>query len=251
MVDNDRGVTDFGYERISIADKSTRVGEVFRSVADRYDLMNDLMSFGIHRLWKRFAVGMMGLRSGQRILDVAGGTGDLTLLLARGVKAQGRVVLVDINEAMLQVGRQKCLDRGIVDPIEYVQADAESLPFGNDYFDGVCIGFGLRNVTDKPAALGEMYRVIKPGGRVLILEFAKPTMQWLEKLYDAYSFGVLPWLGKIICNDSASYRYLVESIRLHPDQGTLQKLMESVGFSHCDYHNLTGGIVSLHKGFKF
>jgi demethylmenaquinone methyltransferase/2-methoxy-6-polyprenyl-1,4-benzoquinol methylase len=242
--------THFGYQQIPLADKARRVGEVFSSVAERYDLMNDLMSFGIHRLWKRFSLSQTGLKPGQTALDVAGGTGDLTRGLARQVGETGRVVLADINQAMLEHGRQRLVDAGAAGNVEYVQADAEQLPFPDRHFDCITIAFGLRNVTRKEAALASMYRVLKPGGRLLILEFSKPIMPGLKPLYDLYSFAVLPRLGQVVARDKASYRYLAESIRMHPDQETLKQMLQAAGFERCDYLNLSGGIVSLHRGYR-
>jgi len=243
--------THFGYQEVPITEKARRVAGVFSSVADNYDLMNDLMSFGIHRLWKRFTLGQTGLRPGQAALDLAGGTGDLARGMARQVGDGGKVVLADINAAMLGHGRDKLIDRGLAGNIEFVQADAESLPFPDRSFDCITIGFGLRNVTRKEAALASMYRVLKPGGRLLILEFSKPVTPALAAVYDQYSFKVLPQLGKLVAKDEASYRYLAESIRMHPDQETLKQMMEQVGFERCSYFNLNGGIVALHRGYRF
>jgi demethylmenaquinone methyltransferase/2-methoxy-6-polyprenyl-1,4-benzoquinol methylase len=243
--------THFGYQNVAWHEKSARVAEVFHSVANKYDLMNDLMSFGMHRLWKRFTIAEANIRPGQCVLDVAGGTGDLTREFAKKVGKSGKVILSDINEKMLAQGRQRLIDQGMVGNIEYIQADAEKLPFPDNYFDCISIAFGLRNVTDKAAALRSMYRVLKPGGKLLILEFSKPTVPGLNTLYDNYSFHVIPKLGDWICGDAASYQYLVESIRMHPDQVTLKTMMEEAGFEDASYHNLTGGIVALHKGFKY
>jgi demethylmenaquinone methyltransferase/2-methoxy-6-polyprenyl-1,4-benzoquinol methylase len=212
--------------------------------------MNDVMSFGIHRLWKRFAIEQSGARPGQRILDLAGGTGDLAMLIAPKVGSQGSVVLCDINNAMIRTGRTRLLDKGIAGNVEYVQADAERLPFPDNSFDCITMGFGLRNVTHKQTALDSMYRVLKPGGRLLILEFSRPAAL-LRPAYDFYSFSILPRLGRLIARDAASYRYLAESIRMHPDQKTLVGMLEHAGFEACDYHNLTGGIVAIHRGYKF
>lgn len=247
---NDKMTTHFGYEEVPVEQKAGKVAEVFHSVAAKYDVMNDLMSFGVHRLWKRFAIELSGVRRGQRVLDIAGGTGDLAAKFSRTVGPEGRVVLADINSSMLAVGRARLTDRGIVGNVEYVQANAEALPFPDDHFDCVTIAFGLRNVTDKDRALRSMYRVLKPGGRLLVLEFSKPTLPGLSRLYDAYSFGALPLMGKLVAGDSASYRYLAESIRMHPDQATLKGMMEGAGFERCEYYNMTGGIVALHRGFK-
>lgn len=243
--------THFGYEEVPVDEKAGRVRVVFDSVADRYDLMNDLMSLGIHRLWKRFALELSGVRQGQRVLDLAGGTGDLAARLNRMVGRTGQVLLADINLRMLEVGRERLTDRAIVGNIEYVQANAQHLPFPDDCFDCITIAFGLRNVTDKDAALHSMYRVLRPGGRVVILEFSHPVHKSLGLVYDAYSFNIIPWIGKLIAQDSASYRYLAESIRMHPNQETLLGMLEAAGFERCDYHNLSGGIVAIHRGFKF
>lgn len=242
--------THFGFETVSRKEKQDRVRGVFDSVASRYDIMNDMMSFGVHRLWKRFTVEVSALRPGQQVLDLAGGTGDLTALMAKRVGQTGRVVISDINGSMLGVGRERLVDKGIVGNVEYVQANAEVLPFPDNYFDCVTIGFGLRNVTDKDKALRAMFRVLKPGGKLLILEFSKPTMPLLSRAYDLYSFKLLPIMGKVIADDPDSYRYLAESIRMHPDQETLLGMMQDAGFERCDYYNLTGGVVALHKGYK-
>jgi demethylmenaquinone methyltransferase/2-methoxy-6-polyprenyl-1,4-benzoquinol methylase len=247
----DREVVDFGYEKVARDAKAGRVREVFDSVADKYDVMNDLMSFGIHRLWKRYTLSQTGLKPGQSALDVAGGTGDLAMGMARQVGPTGRVVLSDINEAMLARGRDRLLDAGVTGNVEFSLANAEKLPFADASFDVVTIGFGLRNVTDKPAALRSMCRVLKPGGQLMILEFSKPQAPGLAPIYDAYSFGVLPALGKVIANDSASYRYLAESIRMFPDQETLAGMMREAGFDAVKFHNLTGGIVALHRGWRY
>lgn len=242
--------THFGFKTVAKEEKQQKVAEVFHSVASKYDLMNDLMSFGIHRLWKRFAIGLSGVRRGQHVLDIAGGTGDLAKAFSREVGSTGHVVLSDINESMLNVGRDRLIDAGCTN-VDFVLANAEDLaPFADESFDLITISFGLRNVTDKDAALRSMYRVLKPGGRLLILEFSKPVFEPLSKLYDLYSFTALPVMGKLVANDSESYRYLAESIRMHPDQRTLKQMMENAGFHSCDYHNLTGGIVALHRGFK-
>jgi demethylmenaquinone methyltransferase/2-methoxy-6-polyprenyl-1,4-benzoquinol methylase len=249
MADSDHKV-DFGYEQVARADKAGRVRAVFASVAPKYDVMNDLMSFGAHRLWKRFALSLTGLRTGQHALDVAGGTGDLAAGMLRQVGKTGRVVLSDVNEKMLERGRDRLLDLGFAGNVEYVLADAERLPFGNDSFDCVTIGFGLRNVTDKAAALESMHRVLKPGGQLLVLEFSRPLAPFLKPMYDAYSFQILPRLGRIVAGDSASYRYLAESIRMHPDQETLLGMLRDAGFAQVRYHNLAGGIVAVHRGYK-
>ena len=248
---SDHKTTHFGYRDVPVDEKSTLVAEVFRSVAPKYDLMNDLMSFGLHRLWKRFTINEAALRPGQCVLDVASGTGDLAKAYAKIVGKDGKVVMTDINDAMLQVGLDRLTDAGIMGNIECVQANAECLPFADNYFDCVSIAFGLRNVTDKDAALRSMYRVLKPGGKLLVLEFSKPTVPALSKLYDAYSFNIIPKLGKLITNDAESYQYLVESIRMHPNQDTLKNMLESAGFEDVTYHNLNAGIVALHKGWKY
>jgi demethylmenaquinone methyltransferase / 2-methoxy-6-polyprenyl-1,4-benzoquinol methylase len=242
---------DFGFAEVPAAEKARRVRAVFDSVADKYDIMNDLMSAGVHRLWKRYTLGQTGLRPGQRALDVAGGTGDIAAGMARQVGEAGLVVLSDINAAMLEVGRDRLLDRGLLRNVRFSLADAECLPFADESFDCVTIAFGLRNVTDKVAALASMRRVLKPGGRLLILEFSKPTAPGLKPVYDMYSFSVLPWLGARIAKDPDSYRYLAESIRRFPDQETLLGMMRDAGFEDSGYHNLTGGIVALHKGFRY
>ena len=242
--------THFGYKTVDKEQKAGLVGEVFHSVADQYDVMNDVMSFGIHRLWKRYTIDQAGIRPGQRILDLAGGTGDLASRMSRMVGPTGQVVLSDINASMLENGRQRLTNEGLVGNLEYVQANAECLPFEDNHFDLVTMAFGLRNVTDQSAALASIFRILKPGGRLLVLEFSKPVMPGLKPVYDFYSFSALPFMGKIIANDAESYRYLAESIRMHPDQDTLKGMMEDVGFERCDYHNLSGGIVALHRGFK-
>ena len=242
--------THFGYKTVNKAEKQARVADVFTSVAKKYDIMNDLMSFGIHRLWKRFAISLSGVRAGQKVLDIAGGTGDLAKVFSREVGRHGHVVLSDINAAMLEVGRERLINAGC-NNVDFVLANAETLaPFDDDSFDLLTISFGLRNVTDKDAALRSMYRVLKPGGRLLILEFSKPIFEPLSKAYDLYSFTALPMMGKIVANDAESYQYLAESIRMHPNQQTLKQMMQQAGFVNCDYHNLTAGIVAVHRGFK-
>lgn len=243
--------THFGYRTVDKREKATLVGGVFDSVASSYDVMNDLMSFGVHRLWKRCTIEQTAVRPGQQVLDIAGGTGDLAEKLARRVGRRGHVVLADINSAMLRTGRERLVDAGVVGNVDYAQSDAEALPFADDSFDCVTIAFGLRNVTDKPRALASMQRVLKPGGRLLILEFSKPVLPLLARAYDAYSFAALPLMGKLVANDADSYRYLAESIRMHPDQDTLAAMMSDVGLERVTYQNMTGGIVALHKGFKF
>jgi len=251
MTDTTQDTTHFGYRTVAKEDKANLVAEVFHSVAAKYDIMNDMMSLGIHRVWKRFTIDCSGVRRGQRVLDLGGGTGDLTAKFSRIVGDDGQVVLADINNSMLKVGRSKLRDCGIVGNVGYVQANAEELPFPDDYFDCITISFCLRNVTDKDKALRSMFRVLKPGGRLLVLEFSKPILEPISKVYDAYSFHLLPKMGEIIANDSECYRYLAESIRMHPDQETLKGMMEGAGFEQSTYHNLTGGIVALHRGFKF
>jgi demethylmenaquinone methyltransferase/2-methoxy-6-polyprenyl-1,4-benzoquinol methylase len=243
-------VTHFGYQNVPESQKAGKVAEVFHSVAAKYDLMNDLMSAGVHRLWKRFTIELSGVRSGNRVLDIAGGTGDLTKQFSKLVGANGEVVLADINASMLKVGRDRLLDLGVAGNVKFVQADAEKLPFPDNHFDVVTIAFGLRNVTHKEDALRSMLRVLKPGGRLLVLEFSKPGNPLLSKAYDTYSFSLLPMMGKLITNDADSYRYLAESIRMHPDQETLKGMMADAGFERVSYHNMTGGIVALHRGVK-
>jgi demethylmenaquinone methyltransferase/2-methoxy-6-polyprenyl-1,4-benzoquinol methylase len=242
--------THFGFQDVPTEEKARKVRAVFDSVADDYDLMNDAMSLGIHRLWKRAVVDIAGIQPGQHILDLAGGTGDLTRLLAPRTGADGIVVLSDINNSMLSTGRARLLDRGIAGNVDFLQADAEQLPFANNCFDSIFIAFGLRNVTHKQAALESMYRVLKPGGQLLILEFSRPVAA-LKPAYDFYSFNILPRLGRLLAGDADSYRYLAESIRMHPDQQTLMDMLRSAGFEDCDYHNLSGGIVAIHRGYKF
>ena len=242
--------THFGYKTVAATEKETLVAGVFHSVAAKYDLMNDLMSFGIHRLWKRFTIDCSGVRKGQKVLDLAGGTGDLTAKFSRIVGETGQVVLADINDSMLKVGRDKLRNLGVANNVSYVQANAEALPFPDNHFDVITIGFGLRNVTDKATALREMVRVLRPGGRALVLEFSQPRLAPLKPAYDWYSFNILPRLGRMVAGDADSYRYLAESIRMHPDQDTLKSMMVEAGFAHCQYFNLTGGIVAVHRGFR-
>ncbi len=242
--------THFGYQDVPIGEKADRVRGVFDSVVDQYDLMNDLMSFGIHRLWKKYAIEMSLVKEGDQILDLAGGTGDLAAQFSRIVGKDGKVVLSDINAAMLEKGRERMINEGVLGNMEYAQANAECLPFEDNTFDCVTISFGLRNVTDKDAALRSMHRVLKPGGRLLVLEFSKPKHALLNQAYDLYSFKLLPLIGKIVAKDSDSYQYLAESIRMHPDQETLRSMMETAGFARVDYFDLTGGIVALHRGLK-
>ena len=240
--------TDFGYRRIDAAEKATRVGDVFSSVAAKYDLMNDLMSGGLHRLWKAFAVTIAGVREGERVLDVAAGTGDLALQFAKRAGPRGQVWLADINRAMLERGRDRLLDRGQSRPA--VQCDAEALPFPSNHFDCVSVAFGLRNMTDKDAALAEMRRVLRPAGRLLVLEFSRVWTPF-AKIYDWYSFTVLPWLGGKVAGDEAAYRYLAESIRMHPDQESLKAMLERAGLENVEYFNLSAGVVALHRGYKY
>lgn len=248
---NQKDTVDFGYQQVPLDEKVNKVAEVFHSVANQYDLMNDLMSLGIHRLWKREAIAHAGARKGHCILDLAGGTGDLTRLFHQHIGDSGQIILADINSSMLEQGRNRLLDEGIFKNIHFAQVNAECLPFEENTFDIITIAFGLRNVTDKNAALASMYRVLKPGGRLIVLEFSKPTVQWLAPIYDAYSFSVLPKLGQWITGDSDSYRYLAESIRMHPDQETLKTMICGAGFDACEIHNLTGGIVAIHKAYKY
>ncbi|QJR13034.1 Ubiquinone/menaquinone biosynthesis C-methyltransferase UbiE [Usitatibacter rugosus] len=241
------GKTHFGFQQVDEAEKAGKVGAVFKSVAGNYDLMNDLMSFGLHRAWKRFTIELSGVREGSRVLDVASGSGDLALAFSKRAGSTGQVWMTDINGAMLAVGRDKVLDAGFFPPLAL--CDAEKLPFPADSFDCVSVAFGLRNMTHKDRALAEMARVTRPGGRVLVLEFSKPH-KVLEKPYDTYSFSILPKLGKYVARDEEAYRYLAESIRMHPDQETLKSMMETAGLTRVEYFNLTGGVVALHRGFK-
>jgi len=243
--------THFGYENVAVEEKVTKVGEVFHSVAGKYDIMNDLMSGGVHRLWKRYTINKSGVKKGDSVLDLAGGTGDLAAKFTRIVGPTGRVILSDINSSMLAQGRERLTNMGIAGNIDYVQADAEDLPFDDNQFDLVTMAFGLRNVTNKDNALRSIFRTIKPGGKLMVLEFSKPVVPGLNTLYDQYSFKVLPLVGKIVANDADSYRYLAESIRMHPDQETLKDMMQAAGFEKVSYHNMTGGIVALHTGYKF
>ncbi|ABI55426.1 bifunctional demethylmenaquinone methyltransferase/2-methoxy-6-polyprenyl-1,4-benzoquinol methylase UbiE [Alkalilimnicola ehrlichii MLHE-1] len=245
------GTIDFGYQQVPVQEKARRVGQVFRSVADRYDLMNDLMSAGLHRLWKHQAINRVQPRRGHRILDLAAGTGDLTLALSKRVGPEGQVVMTDINEAMLARGRDRMIDAGRVDNVRYALCNAEALPFPDQYFDRVTIAFGLRNVTHKDTALREMYRVLKPGGWATVLEFSRVYIPPLRPVYDLYSFRVLPLMGRLVANDAESYRYLAESIRMHPPQEQLAAMMAEAGFEDCDYLNLSAGVVAIHRGFRY
>lgn len=247
---SDKDTTHFGYKQVDVGEKEKHVGEVFHSVAKKYDVMNDLMSLGIHRAWKHFAIQLTGVRPGHRILDLAGGTGDLAKMLAKKAGDQGEVYLTDINASMLEVGRDRMIDQGFVGNIHFVQGNAERLPFPDNFFDVVTIAFGLRNVTHKDVALKDMGRVLKPGGRLLVLEFSKPTDATFEKIYDFYSFSILPKIGGLVTDDEESYRYLAESIRMHPDQETLKQMMSDAGLVQCEYINMTGGIVAAHRGVK-
>lgn len=247
---HDSDTTHFGFQQVPVQEKARRVADVFHSVASKYDVMNDVMSFGVHRLWKRFAIDLAAVRPGQRVLDLAGGTGDLAAKMARQTGPTGEVVLADINESMLRQGRTRLTDEGLVGNLRYVQGNAECLPFPDNYFDIVTMAFGLRNVTDKDAALRSIFRILKPGGRLLVLEFSKPVVPGLGPVYDTYSFKLLPLMGKLVAGDPDSYRYLAESIRMHPDQPTLLQMFRDAGFERCEYFNLTGGIVALHRGYK-
>ncbi|MGH8190624.1 MAG: bifunctional demethylmenaquinone methyltransferase/2-methoxy-6-polyprenyl-1,4-benzoquinol methylase UbiE [Rhodanobacteraceae bacterium] len=242
--------THFGYRQVPVAEKQKLVGEVFSSVAGKYDVMNDLMSFGIHRLWKRHFVATSGVRRGDRVLDLAGGTGDIAALLLPRVGDKGEVVVADINAAMLRAGRDRLLDRGLLQGLRWTQVNAEALPFPDESFDAITMAFGLRNVTDKARALREMQRVLKFGGRALVLEFSRINQKWLAPLYDFHSFQVLPRIGKLVAHDAGSYRYLAESIRKHPDQATLKDMMGDAGFRNVEVRNLSAGIVAIHRGYK-
>lgn len=250
-MENNKQSTHFGFQQVPVEEKSTKVAEVFHSVADKYDVMNDLMSGGIHRLWKKITIERSGAKRGDQILDLAGGTGDLAAKFARIVGPTGKVILSDINASMLENGRKRLTDKGIVGNIDYVLADAQDLPFPDNSFNLVTMAFGLRNVTDKDAALRSIYRTLKPGGKLMVLEFSKPVLPGLNTVYDQYSFKLLPLMGKLIANDADSYRYLAESIRMHPDQATLQSMFDAAGFENTSYENMTGGIVALHTGYKF
>lgn len=242
--------THFGYREVPVSEKAGMVADVFHSVASKYDIMNDAMSLGIHRLWKHFAVNQLGVQKGHQVLDLACGTCDLTLKISPQAGADGLIIASDINASMLSAGRDRLLDHGVVNNVMFVQSDAEKLPFAENSVDRIIIGFGLRNVTDQNAALRSMYRCLRPGGRLVILEFSRPVLPGLDKIYDIYSFKVLPRLGQAIADDEASYRYLAESIRRHPDQQTLKDMMDQAGFDNPHFHNLSGGIVAVHKGYK-
>lgn len=242
--------THFGFQEVPLEEKRNKVAEVFHSVADKYDIMNDLMSGGVHRLWKKYTIESANAKRGDTILDLAGGTGDLAMQFSRIVSSTGHVVLSDINRSMLANGRSRLIDHGIAGNVTYAQADAQYLPFPDDSFDIITIAFGLRNVTDKDMALRSMYRTLKPGGKLMILEFSKPVVPGLSTIYDHYSFKILPVMGKLVANDAESYRYLAESIRMHPDQETLKSMMDEAGFEQTRYHNMTGGVVALHTGYK-
>ena len=247
--DPDSGTTHFGYREVAVDAKAGLVRDVFDSVATRYDLMNDLMSAGLHRLWKRHTIARAAVRKGHSVLDLAGGTGDLARAFARRVGDTGHVVLADINHAMLEQGRRRLVDAGLARNVSITQLDAEKLPFADSSFDRIAIAFGLRNITDKDAALRSMYRVLKPGGKLLVLEFSQPY-DFLRPAYDLYSFSILPMIGRYVAKDEASYRYLAESIRMHPDQATLEGMLAAAGFERCRYENLAGGIVALHSGYR-
>jgi demethylmenaquinone methyltransferase/2-methoxy-6-polyprenyl-1,4-benzoquinol methylase len=242
--------THFGFQEVDSSDKADKVAEVFHSVASKYDVMNDFMSMGVHRLWKKYTIETSGVRPGHRVLDLAGGTGDLAKAFSKKVGPRGQVVLSDINASMLAEGRSRMIDAGVSNNMEFVQANAQTLPFPDNHFNLVTIAFGLRNVTDKDAALRSILRVLKPGGRLLVLEFSRPTNPVIRKVYDEYSFNVIPKVGKAVTGDAESYQYLVESIRMHPDQETLKEMVLNAGFDQADYINLTNGVVAIHRGFK-
>lgn len=250
-MNNKESTTHFGFQPVRWDEKEKKVGEVFHSVAKNYDLMNDLMSVGIHRLWKRFTIEVSRVRPGQKVLDLAGGSGDLARLLCQKVGPSGQVILADINAAMLAVGRNRLLDEGLFNNVNYAQVNAQCLPFADNLFDCITMAFGLRNVTDKPAALASMFRVCKPGGKIMVLEFSTPNLPGLKPAYDWYSFNILPKLGQLFAQDSASYQYLAESIRMHPAQDELRLMIEQAGFEDCHYYNLSGGIVALHIAHKY
>ena len=247
---NDESKTHFGYSKVSPKEKTQKVRHVFESVAENYDVMNDLMSFGLHRIWKRFVIHIAAIREHQTVLDLAGGTGDLAAAISKRVGEQGTVILSDINASMLHTGRDKMIDNGVMNNLRYVQANAEHLPFEDNTFDCVTMAFGLRNVTFKEKCLASVYAKLKPAGKFIVLEFSKPD-EWLQPIYDRYSFSILPWLGKTIAGDEESYRYLAESIRMHPDQQTLKGMFEQAGFDECRIVNMSGGIVAAHIGYKY
>ncbi|UDG81794.1 Ubiquinone/menaquinone biosynthesis C-methyltransferase UbiE [Candidatus Profftia lariciata] len=251
MKDKIPEMTHFGFKTIATVEKTAKISDLFSNISKKYDLMNDLMSFGIHRLWKRFTIDCSGVYRGQKILDLAGGTGDLSAKFSSLVGEKGEVILTDINHSMLKIGREKLRNLGLVGNVYYVQADAEELPFPDNYFNCIVISFGLRNITNQYQALNSMYRVLKPGGRLLILEFSRPLFKPIKIVYDIYSLYILPHIGSLVAHDYESYRYLAESIRLHPDQETLKYIIEDSGFKNTTYFNLTGGIVALHRGYKF
>lgn len=249
--DSQKNTTHFGYKQVDIDKKADKVAEVFHSVASKYDIMNDLMSLGMHRAWKRFAIKQLNLRPGLQVLDLASGTGDLAALISPKIGEKGHIIMSDINASMLSLGRDRMLDKGLQHNISFALANAEDLPFSNNRFDRITIGFGLRNVTDKDKALQSMFRVLRPGGICLVLEFSKPTNDLLNRIYDQYSFKLLPKIGKLVANDADSYQYLAESIRMHPNQNTLSTMMKNAGFEDVEYHNLCGGIVACHRGYKY
>ena len=251
LMQNKQKTTHFGYQEVPVDEKVERVTKVFHSVAAQYDLMNDLMSLGIHRIWKKFAINTCNLQKGHTVLDLAGGTADLTAKISPIVGDNGKVFLADINIEMLKVGKSRLLDKGLFNNINIVQANAECLPFPDNYFDRIIIGFGLRNVTDKDKALRSMFACLKPGGKLIILEFSTPTLAPIRKIYDTYSFKLLPKIGKVVAKDEESYRYLAESIRMHPDQETLKTMMTEAGFEDIKYNNLSAGIVAVHTGYKY
>ncbi|MGB1799691.1 MAG: bifunctional demethylmenaquinone methyltransferase/2-methoxy-6-polyprenyl-1,4-benzoquinol methylase UbiE [Gammaproteobacteria bacterium] len=247
---SEQPTTHFGYEQVPTEDKARRVADVFSSVASEYDVMNDIMSLGVHRLWKRQAVHLCAIRKNYQVLDLAGGTGDIARLIHKQLGDDGRVTLCDINAEMLKEGRNRFLDKGLFKGIDYVQGNAEALPFEDNRFDCMTIAFGLRNVTDKDAALRSMYSKLKYGAQLIILEFSKIVIPVFDKIYDEYSFKLIPMFGKAVANDEASYQYLVESIRMHPDQKTLASMMQNAGFERVQYYNMSGGIVAIHRGYK-
>jgi demethylmenaquinone methyltransferase / 2-methoxy-6-polyprenyl-1,4-benzoquinol methylase len=243
--------TYFGFEKVSLVEKTQKVADVFHSVATRYDLMNDLMSFGIHRLWKQIVLELASIRPHHQVLDLAAGTGDLALKIAPLISQQGMLLVTDINDSMLKIARSRFIEKGLINNSHFLQVNAEKIPFADNTFDCITIGFGLRNFTQKQIALQSMYRVLKPGGKLIILEFSKPILPLLTRLFDFYSFNIIPKLGKFITNDEKSYRYLAESIRMHPNQETLCQMMTDLGFENCTFQNLAGGIVAIHRGYKF